>query len=343
MKLFKKYSKLLMIGSFLTGSTPTEYTFSFSTGYDSNVMRFSDKEFDQASFVPELMGNTNTYDSYVLKIGVKAKKTILKLKKKELIINSNFNLSDYRNNDDKKYWSGGVDLIYKWGSYKNIKYSLRHLDSYYLRQYLNKDISPTLYSSCSFTDRNQSLSLTYKIKKREWSVISFGFLQRYYDKPFIEFDLDILYIRAKQNYKIKNFGLIGFQFETGRAVSKSNKPPIRPSSFDRSYTTSEYYIPLTITKNIPLLNEMGLSFRNEIRKYDAEDFNDPLHSGRSHKDSKYDLWFKKKLSDDLLIKLSIRYRKRSTDSSYSWVTNLKSFNQLQTWFSIEWNIDYDRY
>ena len=52
---------------------------------------------------------------------------------------------------------------------------------------------------------------------------------------------------------------------------------------------------------------------------------------------------KKQIFDDMKVKLAFRIRDRSTVSSYNWVSDLKSFNQLQTWISIEWKIDYDKY
>ena len=71
-----------------------------------------------------------------------------------------------------------------------------------------------------------------------------------------------------------------------------------------------------------------MSLRTEYRVYEAEDVNDPLHSGRSHMDSKYDIWLKKKLTEDIGITLTSRYRSRTTDSSYSWVNDLKALNSF---------------
>ena len=101
-------------------------------------------------------------------------------------------LSDYVHNSNKDYWSGNISVKYKWGSYRNLKYSLRHLNSYYLRHYIDRDLSLNELKSCSFTDNDQNVSISNRINKRNWYIISFGFLQRYYDKPFTEFDLNLL-------------------------------------------------------------------------------------------------------------------------------------------------------
>ena len=338
-----KILKFLFFVALLIGGTPTEYIFSLATGYDNNVMRFSEKDYSEALLNSNILGNNTTYDSHILKFSLRGKKTIYKNKNNEIIFKGNFSISDYRNNKNKKYWNGGGDLEFKWGSYKNIRYSIRHLNSYYLRHYINRDIGNNTYEPCLFTDRSQNFLISQKFSKQSWSNFSLGYIQRYYNKPFTEFDLDIFYLRGKQNFRLKRFGKISIQYESGRALSKSNESPIRPSSFDRSYSYTELYIPTVINKNLIIVDELGLSYRLENRKYDAEDLNDPLHSGRSHQDSKYDIWIKKQIFEDMKIKLALRMRDRSTDSSYNWVSDLKSFNQLQTWISIEWKIDYDKY
>ena len=91
------------------------------------------------------------------------------------------------------------------------------------------------------------------------------------------------------------------------------------------------------------MNELGVSLRSETRVYEAEDPDDPLHAGRNHVDSKYDIWVKKNLSEILTVTVSGRYRIRKTESAYDWVTDLKSFYQLQFWCKMEWDLIYDRY
>ena len=147
----------------------------------------------------------------------------------------------------------------------------------------------------------------------------------------------------KINYRLKNIGSVGLQIDRGRANNISYAPLLRPSSFDRSYQTIEWFLPLKINKKLIFINEIGFSARLETRKYDAEDPNDPLHSGRSHLDSKYDLWVKKKMSENVSLTFSSRYRTRVTDSEYAWVNDLKSFKQIQLWFNIEWDLIYDKY
>ena len=98
-----KILNLLLFLTLLFGATPTEYVLSISTGYDNNVMRFSEKDFTEALVNPKILGNATTYDSYILKFSLRGKKTIYKNKNNEIIFKGNFSTSDYRNNKNKKY------------------------------------------------------------------------------------------------------------------------------------------------------------------------------------------------------------------------------------------------
>ena len=334
----------ILILSCLPGKTPFEYTIGITGGYDNNVLRFSDEEFNEAASDNELMGGASTFDSFVTKLGISGKKSLWNSGKKDLFINGFFTHADYRNNPERKYWSGGLDANFKWGSYRNIKYSLRHLDSFYLRHYVDRDVSIESLAPCAFTDRKQTISLTQKNGRNIWTTFSAGYLQRYYDKPFTEFDLDINFGRWKINKKFfKKIGTVSVQYEFARAVNHSLALPDRPSSFDRSYDSGEWYIPVKIQKRIPFLNEIGFSWREEFRVYEAEAADDPLHAGRSHLDTKYDFWVKKNLSESVSILFNSRFRTRDTDSAYEWVKDLKSFKQIQFWCKIEWDLIYDRY
>ena len=343
MSRYLKRIFIIFILADLWGGTPIEYTIAVTGGYDDNVMRFSKDEYNEAVQDLGIMGGSSTFDSFITRFSLYGTKSFIFSKHQSLDLKMLYSSSDYRNTPEKKYWSGGFDVSFKWGSYRNIKYSLRHLDQFYLRHYVNKDISNEQLAPCLFTDRNQSLTLTHRMSKRSWANIGGGFLQRYYSKPFTEFDLDIFYLKAKLNQKIRNFGTISIQMNRGRAVSESHLVPERPSSFNRSYETMEWYAPIKMNKKVPFFSEVGFSTRLEKRIYDAEDPNDPLHAGRSHLDSKYDIWLKKNLTDMVNITLSTRYRTRQTDSAYDWVKDLKSFEQIQFWLTIKWDMIYDNY
>ena len=325
------------------GKTPLEYTVSISNGYDNNVLRLSKNELDRANRNDNILGGASTYDSFVTRAGLIFRKDLWNFERKSVGMKFLYSYSNNIHFYEKKYWSGGIDLTYKWGSYKSLRYSIRHLNDFYLRHYINRDISTNNLEPCKFSDRDQIVLITQKISKYIWVNFGSGYLQRYYAKPFTEFDLDILYLRGKLNYKIQRLGSVSLQVTTGRAISDSGELPKRPSSFDRSYSNMEIYMPLKLRFKNHFFKEYGVSLRIDERIYDAENEEDVLHAGRSHIDQKYDLWIKKNIRQDIRLKLSGRYRIRKTSSAYGWVEDLKSFKQLQCALSMEWDFVYDRY
>ena len=58
---------------------------------------------------------------------------------------------------------------------------------------------------------------------------------------------------------------------------------------------------------------------------------------------KYNFWIRKAVGEDISIKISSRFRSRLTESDFKWVSDLKSFNQIQYWINIEWDLIYDQY
>ena len=334
---------LFLLVTAISASTPINIHLSYHSGYDSNVMRFSQKEIQNAADDRSMMGGAGTFDSYVSRVNTRLQKTLFVLGKKELGIASTFNLSNYVHNNHKNYWSGNASLVYKWGSYRNLKYTLRHLNSYYLRHYVDRDISKNNLSACFFTDRDQSMFLTLPAGRRFWYTFGTGYLQRYYDIPFTEFDLDIYYFRLKVNKRIKNLGTVSFQVDRASAENTTYKKTAVSSDFDRSYESVEWYLPIKFDRSLNYFDHIGVSLRQELRVYKAEALDDVLHSGRNHRDMKIDFWINKSVSERLDITLSSRFRARNTDSSYEWVKDLKSFKQIQLWCKIKWAFTYDKY
>ena len=325
------------------GSTPLNLSLSYQGGYDDNVMRFSKQGILDASYNIKYLGGSKVFDSYINKIQFGFDKTLYAKNKKEFIFNSFIASSDYIHNPNKDYWSGSISAKYKWGSYRNLKYSLRHLNSYYLRHYIDRDLSMNDLKPCSFTDNDQYVSISDRINRRNWYIVGIGFLQRYYDNPFTEFDLDIYYARLRINKKIKKYGTISFQIDRSIADNVTYTKTGISSDFDRSYESIEWYMPIKINSPISIVENFGFSLRQELRYYNAEAANDVLHAGRDHVDNKFDIWVNKSLNEDIDIALSARFRSRKTDSSYSWVRDLKSFKQIQLWCKIKWGFSYDNY
>lgn len=338
-----KFVKLNIIFiSILWSGTPAYFTFGFENGYDSNVLRLSEQEQKEAAYSTEILGGMNTFDSHILKGTLNAKKDIY-FGENPFRLTSSIGFTHYTHSPKKQYESFRVKLAYKFGSYKKWEYSFKTLNQFYLRHYIDRDISNSQLAACLFTDNEQKVGLSYPIMKRTWVNGWIGYLQRYYDAPFTEFDLDIYFGRIKLNKSFRKFGTASIQFEQGRAMNISYQSIARASDFDRSYSYYQLFIPINKTKQNKWLDSYGVSTRVDFRFYDAENIGDPLHAGRNHLDMKLDFWCKKKITKSMVIKTTVRHRSRKTDSQFEWVKALKSFNQWQIGVKLEWDMIYDQY
>tara|TARA_B100001013_G_scaffold298435_1_gene199301 strand:- start:2185 stop:2850 length:666 start_codon:yes stop_codon:yes gene_type:complete len=218
-----------------------------------------------------------------------------------------------------------------------------HLNDYYLRHYKDLDITVNQLFTCSFTDRGHRLLVSHPIKLRLWVTGSLSYTQRYYDPSFTEFDSDITMTALKLSKRFRDFGTVSVEGIYGIADNITFGKVAKSSNLDRSYRHMELYLPMSYDQGVLGLKEVGFSLRADFRRYGVEDISDPLHSGRSHRETKFDIWVEKNLKENLMISCTIRLRNRYTDSRHDWVSELKSFDQLQAWISIEWKMLYDRY
>ena len=324
--------------------SPIKWTVGLTNGYDNNVLKLSSVEKKDAALEGDILGGADTFDSHYTRFSMSGLKKIqLVERKKQIQFYAKGNISNYTQNENRRYWSGNLKATYHWGSYRKLEYSIRHLDSYYIRHYIDRDVSTDELASCSFTDRDQRILVSYPIKRRLWTSGFVSYTQRYFDKPFTEFDLDIVTTALKISKKFRGFGTIAIEGKYGIADNITYGKTAKASDLDRSYKHFEWYIPVSYSQGIDVLDEVGISLRLDIRLYGAETMGDPLHSGRRHEEVKWDIWGEKELSENLTLKGSLRYRKRSTDSRFDWVSKLKTFDQVQAWVILEWDMIYDRY
>ena len=324
--------------------SPIKWTVGLTNGYDNNVLKLSSVEKKDAALEGDILGGADTFDSHYARFSLSGLKKIqLADRKKQIQFYAKGNISNYTQNENRRYWSGNLKATYRWGSYRKLEYSIRHLDSYYIRHYIDRDVSTNELASCSFTDRDQRILVSYPIKRRLWTSGFVSYTQRYFDKPFTEFDLDIVTTALKISKKFRGFGTIAIEGKYGIADNITFGKTAKASDLDRSYTHVEWFVPISYNQNFFGFDNVGFSMRRDIRIYGAETLADPLHSGRSHEEVKWDVWGEKNLSENLTLKGSLRYRIRTTNSQFEWVSELKTFDQVQAWVILEWDMIYDRY
>ena len=351
MKRFTSLIYFILIVSVFSGqslinylNSPIKWTVGLTNGYDNNVLRLSEIEQKDAALDESIMGGAETFDSHYARFSFSGLKNIqLSDRKQRIQFYGKGNISNYSQNDNRRHWSGNLKVTYRWGSYGKLEYSIRHLNSYYIRHYVDRDISADELASCNFTDREQRILGSYPIQRRLWVTGFVSYTQRYFDKPFTEFDLDIVTTSLKVSKKIKGFATIGIEGKYGIADNITFGKTAKASDLDRSYEHVEWVVPISYNQRLFGFDNVGFSMRRDVRIYEAETMGDPLHSGRSHEEIKLDIWGEKEFGDNLTINGTVRYRKRTTNSQFDWVSELKTFDQVQAWVTLEWDMIYDRY
>ncbi len=323
---------------------PWFYTLAITQGYDSNVLRLSSWEQELSAQDEFLLGSMNTFDSYFIRSRMAVSKTVyFQDRSRRITTTIDISRSHYVHSPDRQHWRAAFKLSYRWGAYKRLTFYVSRLNRYYLRDYLDRDVSGARLAKCYFSDEDHRLTLSYPLKKGVWFTGTVGLLQRYYSKPFPEFDLNISYVGGRVNFRLPYRGGLGLESEIGGAKNIGLNSTARASHLDRGYRYWEIYVPLKFAVEWKGLEEIGTAYRGEFRYYRAETFDDPLHSGRNHLDTKFDIWARQRMGSHITVQLTLRWRQRTTFSTYSWVEDLKSFHQIQAWLQLNWEGVYDRY
>ncbi len=326
------------------GFFPLKGSLSFSSGYDSNALRLSAVEKRESAWDPTILGKHKTFDSAYLRLSGSIY-SLYRLKKRSNYIRFyvNGNYTDYLQLSDKQYYSGKISLLYQWRYHLRLETHLSRLQHYYLRDYIDRDISNRNHKNCFFTDEEYGIDFSVPLGRKLWVETSLLFLKRYYNPTFAEFDLDITSGGFEINLNpLKNIS-VSMKSQYGTASNITFNETARASNFDRSYSYFENSIPVTYSSPSDWISELGVRITSENRYYDAESYDDPLHSGRDHSDRKFDVWISKEFGRESELKLVVRDRKRTTNSEFEWVKDLKSFHQVQAWMIFSWRFIYDRY
>ncbi len=328
----------------ITGFFPLNGRIGLTPGYDSNVLRLSGDEKGEAALDPSLLGSMNTFDSpYIRLNGSISSRYRLKHRTNYIRLYLSAGYTTYSHTEEKSYSAGQSSIIYQWKRLFRIGMYHRKLNDFYLRNYLDRDKSNDSYIPCYFSDEETGVDFSYPFTRRMWVVARLLKLKRYYNGEFAEFDLDIYGSRLGLNFEVFERLNTSVDILYSFADNFTYGETARASSFDRSYTSIEWYLPVSYSLKHDIFSELGMAVRQEHRMYAAESLDDPLHSGRDHIDRKFDIWIQTKLSDQVNAKLQSRFRTRTTHSEYEWVEDLKSFKQVQVWMTFSRRLVYDRY
>ena len=94
-------------------NSPIKWTVGLTNGYDNNVLRLSEIEKKDAALDESIMGSAETFDSHYARFSLSGLKKIqLADRKKQIQFYAKGNISNYTQNENRRYWSGNLTVSY---------------------------------------------------------------------------------------------------------------------------------------------------------------------------------------------------------------------------------------
>ena len=335
-------------------NVPIYISSSMSTGYDSNIFRLSnfEREFEYQNQI--LIINANTLDDGYLNPKISINYSPYLINEIKTQFNFSFSKTHYFGTEDKSYNIIFSELAIKLGSYRWLKFAHRYLPKYYLRNYIDHDLSEGEYSACFFSSESFGVSFSNPIVKKIWSRGKYTRTNLYYNIDFTEYDTEIDQVELRLNSSyFKMNSSFWLSYAKGNNISYSSG--YISSMYDRSY--KEYVFGFSSNKRIKslsFLDRIGMSSVIKSRAYNEESVSDPIHSGRKHLEYNLSLWFEQKLNSSLSHQFRMKYRDRDVFSNFNVnyfggtdtahevdITDLKSFEKFEFIYKIVFNTHLD--
>tara|TARA_B100001029_G_C15063025_1_gene460347 strand:- start:5404 stop:6450 length:1047 start_codon:yes stop_codon:yes gene_type:complete len=323
---------------------PIYYQINFSTGYDSNILLFSERDIELKEIGDNSLGKIKYYDSDYYRPTFKIIYSPVLLNEYETNFIFNFQNKFYRTFNQKNTFSTNSKFEIKFGSYHWLKFGYNFSPKNYLRRYQDLDVFGGKYFDCLYSYSRGYISYSIPITKKTWTRVTWKISNYYYNEHFTEFDTQYnefnLYFSNKWNKNVRYSLNLGI----GEGNNISYGDGLLSTGHNRSFQTGNIKISRS-RYNIKVLklDKFHISFSTDFRNYLSEAIDDPLHSGRFHYDYQIYTSITKKLNSNYSLNLFIKQRKRNTISGYDWVQDLKSFNKFEVGMKFTYNGIYDIY
>jgi len=336
------FSALCSNSIFSGFKVPIYFTSSVSMGYDNNLFRLSTLNLD-STLLPSIV-DASAFDSgYVIpKLKIDYQPYIFKNLKTDF--NFAYTRNHYFSSSEKSFNIFQSQIGIKFAPYQSIKFSHRYIPKYYLRNYIDHDMSKEQYEVCTFSIESFSVSYSHPLTKRNWIKLKLNNTNYFYNESFTEFDTRIIQFESKYYFRfLKSSNSIWYSYSDGDNISTNNG--YYSTNVNRSY--GEHNLGVSFKKKlrkIKSIDSFGTSFMYENRFYKAENDDDlsfssresALHNGRTHNEFNFSFWIDKKINQ-INNQFKFKYRHRNVESDYYWVSDFKEFNKFEITYKISFS------
>ena len=340
-----------------TTHLPLWIDLNWSSSYDDNIFRFSERDLNRWKNDTESYPNPNsTWDDWRNDVGVtltlpwKHRSGVKRsaVSAWETRFEASAKATLYAVNHRKNYQRYSAALRQSFGKEFWAEGSFAIVPSFYLREYRDVDLGE--YAGCDYESRTYNLTLRYKSPWQTYFYPELEFKTLYYNRHFTEFDAEwtTLGLTTEQVFggtrSVVSSWLFrgGYRFTHGDNVggggltAASQVTPGEDTEYgDGSFEEHEVnlsasYRPLFLPgfkRSVTWQWQFSLSGGLRIRDYTTDNSlaDDPFHAGR--RDLRWEI--EPKVTVDILRNLSLygsyTYEQRDTQSDVGYVNDIKDF------------------
>lgn len=237
----------------------------------------------------------------------------------------------------RQYFSGG----------KSLEAYYHYAPEQYIRQLGDRPPygGESDYKEFRFTRNVANLNWRHRVSSKFNYQVILETNMRYYNKPFIENDIEAWEIRGSVGYKAHRRLKLSFDYSyedaKARGYDSVDESPENSDDGDASYLRDLYRVGFDWTTRWarPVFDSVDGSFLFMDYYYPTDKplFDDPYHVGRRDKVIKVSVSFSRRINRDLSAYASFRYSERTVESPYYGdITLDKDYIQHRYWVGMDY-------
>ncbi len=317
-------------------ATPIYVKSSVSFGYDSNVLKLSNREMDSAGENLSILGDMTTFDSGIIRPRLELEFSPIIFHSRETRFTFKGQYAYFSHSMEKTYSSYSARMQLHLGSYSWLKIGYSLQPDIYLRSFIDRDRIDQTPLPCSFQNETIWSSLSLPIAKQSWITGKVKKNHQYFGSSFTEFDIEKIGAEGRLTIAVFTPLRLSFSCSQSEAENPTYQSGLISTVFDRSYQERSFGGTITYQSR-KWVDSITQSFQLSQRFYRSEAQNDPIHSGREQEEFLYGVVIKKSFRNGFAAELNGHYRSRQVFSDFDWVEELKRFSKFDVGITLSNN------
>ena len=319
---------------------------SISFGYDSNFLKLSGSEIEKSTLNSEILGRSATFDSHVIKPKLKILYSPVLSDKYETEFLITFSQSLYGQLNEKSY--NRYSLVYgqHLGPYSWLKIGYSNLPEYFIRDYIDRDITGNVRFPCSFSSEEIFISYSFPFWQMSWLRFKVKGINEFYNSNFTEFDQQKLIRQVDFHSGLSKRTKYSVSIIHENSVNTTYDLGLISADIDRSYLMDKLILSFTRDlQSFQIIEKFGLSLSAEQRLYELSSIGGNIDDWKFYFESSILIWSKIDIHDDMGLKISYQFRNRDADSNplgeFTWIEDIKDFSKHLVWVEFSYDLALD--